>query len=137
MVPSSFQFTNPVLLKLDFQVNEDFSSSDELSLPIQFQVQKTQNDPAENTATVKLFVTVGEKNSQMPYYIDAIMCANFKWEPEKYDPKNLENLLQKNAPALLLSYIRPIIANITNVSPYTVTNLAFFDFTKKPVKKSV
>lgn len=136
MVRSSFQFTNPVLLKVDFQVNENFSSSDDLSLPIQLQVQKNRNDPAGDTATVKLTVTIGDKSSQMPYYLSAIMSANFKWEPEKYPQENLENLLQKNAPALLLSYIRPIIANITNASPYDVTNLPFFDFTQKPVKKS-
>lgn len=134
MVPSSFQFTNPVLLKVDFQVNENFSSSDDLSLPIQLQVQKNRSDPAGDTATVKLAVTIGDKSSQMPYYLSAIMSANFKWEPEKYSQENLENLLQKNAPALLLSYIRPIIANITNASPYDVTNLPFFDFTQKPVK---
>lgn len=136
MVTSSFQFSNPVLLKLDFQVNENYSASDNHLLPIQLQVKNPQTNSSESTATVELSVKVGEENDQMPYYIHAIMSANFKWDPKKYDDDNLKNLLQKNAPALLLSYVRPIIANISNASPYAVTNLPFFDFTQEPIQKS-
>lgn len=134
MKKSSFQFTNPVLLRLDFQINEDFSSKDSISVPIQFQVQKSTKDQTEKMATVKLSVTVGEKTNNMPYYISATICANFKWEPDSYSEEAVDNLLSQNAPALLLSYIRPIIANITNSSPYPVNNLPFFDFTQTSEK---
>lgn len=39
-----------------------------------------------------------------------------------------EAMLKCNAPALLLSYMRPIVANITNVSKFPVYNLPFVNF---------
>ena len=42
-----------------------------------------------------------------------------------------EKLLTQNAPALLLSYMRPLVASATAASPYPAYHLPFIDFTKE------
>ena len=129
MVLSSFQFTNPVLLKAQFAVNDGFNNRYEMQIPMELNVSNNW-DKESLQASVKLEITIGEESAQYPYYLKIAMGADFKWETGKYADEAIENLLNKNAPVLLLSYARPIIANITNVSPYSAQNLPYFDFTK-------
>ena len=48
------------------------------------------------------------------------------WEDELEDML-VDKLLKANATSLILSYMRPIISNITNNSKYPVFNLPFLD----------
>lgn len=50
---------------------------------------------------------------------------HLKWE--EMDKKIIESMLRMNAPALLLGYMRPIVANITNSSNFPVYNLPFLN----------
>ena len=43
----------------------------------------------------------------------------------------INKLLNQNAPSLLLSYLRPVIAQVTMASPYGAYNIPFIDFTKR------
>ena len=54
--------------------------------------------------------------------------ARFLWD-DVYDEETLQDLLSQNAPALLLGYARPIIANMTSVGPTSTYNLPFYNFT--------
>ena len=54
------------------------------------------------------------------------MASDFKWED--LDEKTVDSMLNLNAPALLLSYMRPIVANITNSSKFPTYNLPFINF---------
>lgn len=56
----------------------------------------------------------------------AKVAADFRWED--LDDKAVDAMLHLNAPALLLGYMRPIVANITNSSVFPVYNLPFMDF---------
>ena len=47
--------------------------------------------------------------------------------------EQIDNLLRKNAPALLLSYARPLIASITNASKFPTYNIPFLDFSAETV----
>lgn len=51
----------------------------------------------------------------------------FRWDNEV---ENEDLLLKQNAPALLFSYIRPIIATITASSKYPAYDLPFVNFTE-------
>ena len=55
-----------------------------------------------------------------------VVASDFKWED--LDDDTVEKLLNSNAPALLLSYMRPIVANLTNASNLPVYNLPFVNF---------
>lgn len=127
---SVFQFSNPMLLKLDFSVNQDFENNDEekIRLSVRLETQVAQENKDDNEAFVVLCVTVGEKEKKFPFYVYAEEAASFKWEKGAYSGETLNKLLKQNAPALLLSYLRPIIANITNSSPYTAYDIPFMNF---------
>lgn len=58
-----------------------------------------------------------ENNDDIPFYIKAIEGANFRWNDE-LDDNMIDRLLNQNAPSLLLSYLRPIVAQVTSASKY-------------------
>lgn len=137
---SVFQFSNPVLTKLNFVINDDFDSSIERKLVVNVEF-KTDIEvfEKEQTALVILHCKLGEKSDQFPFYIEADEQANYRWGYDDdgnmvdnpiQDPKTLKSLLNINAPTLLLSYLRPIIAQITSASPFDTYNIPYMDFSK-------
>ena len=75
-----------------------------------------------------IFFELGEKNSQVPFYISAIEAAGFRWDDTLKDDM-VNKLLNQNAPSLLLSYLRPIVTQITAASPFDAYNIPFMSFT--------
>lgn len=57
------------------------------------------------------------------------LIKKFHWD-ESIDDEMAKKLLNINAPAALLSYIRPIIASMTGNSKYPALNIPFIDFTE-------
>lgn len=55
---------------------------------------------------------------------------------EKYPNNMIDRLLNQNAPSLLLSYLRPIVAQVTSASKYGTYNIPFVNFTK-PMKAEI
>ena len=58
------------------------------------------------------------------------MQASFRWD-EKTTRDMADKLLKSNAPALLLGYIRPHIAQITEASPINTVHIPFMNFTEQ------
>lgn len=124
LIESHFQFKAPILESIEFVVNssfnvENFEGFD--SVDSNLEVQK-ENDYAK----VVMFLEIGKKNEFYPFYIKIIMSAEFQWSESTEE--QIEGYLNMNAPALLLSYMRPIVANITNSSKYEALNLPFINF---------
>lgn len=131
MMQSSFQFQNPVITQIEFSENNNFipkDNVDRISVPIELKID--HSEICNNTSEVSLTVIVGNKSDDIPYYLCATMSSKFRWKANVYDDDTIKSFLSKNAPALLLSYIRPIIASITNVSKFPINNLPFYDFTQ-------
>ena len=128
MKQSQFRFTNPIVTKFDFLVNWDYRKEGPTRIENSFSVDISQN-PDEKEAVVQLTILVGEKEftEDIPFYVDMTIGAKFMWE-DVYDDETLQNLLSKNAPALLLGYARPIIANMTSSGPLPTYNLPFYNF---------
>ena len=128
---SDFQFTRPTLVHFELNINENFNVQQdkkiELTNLIRVSIRK-HKDCKE--ATVDLELKIGEKSDDYPFYIYAIERANFRWG-EYFDDDTIERLLNQNAPSLLLSYLRPIVAQITYASQYAGYDVPFMDFTKK------
>lgn len=78
---------------------------------------------------VELILKLGESSLNTPFEIEARELAIFKWEKD-YEESNINILLSQNAPALLLSYLRPIIANVTSASQFSAYNIPFINFKK-------
>ena len=126
---SSFQFTNPVLTRLDFCSNAGFESSGNTEVQIQTKMSvSVSRDEEKDEASVELTVEIGEKSDAVPYWIVATEKANFKWADVSDSMR--DRLLNQNAPSLLLAYLRPILAQITNSSQYGIYNIPFMNFTK-------
>lgn len=62
-----------------------------------------------------------------------IVGAHFKLEKE-IEATDFDNLLQINAPAMLLSYARPIVSLITVQAGMKPLNFPFLNFTKSETK---
>lgn len=127
---SLFQFTNPTLTGLEFGLNEAFDNRGSVEIQTKMEISvQTNREKKQNEATVSLKIKLGEKSEKNPFYIVAEEKANFRWE-DGLDESMVTALLQQNAPALLLSYLRPVIVQITAASPYEAYNIPFIDFTE-------
>lgn len=130
MEKSQFQFTNPFLRKLILQPNNKFSPKEDeaISVPTEFNVQIGKDD-VNPTATVLLSFKMGRDSAVLPFLLEAEMVATFRWDTS-LETDIVDALLSRNAPSLLLGYLRPIISNITLAAGLPAYNIPFMDFTK-------
>jgi len=128
---SLFQFTNPYLIKSFFEENVDFN--DELETEMELVTETKVNRTSENTALVTLlFKNAGDN---LPFDVEVIMSSEFKWEDENMSEEMLERLLVINAPALILSYIRPLVAILTSTSKFSTWHIPFINMKNNTVKE--
>lgn len=125
MKKSFFQFQEPFLTMMKFEENALFDRDNFKSFNIETNTQIKKNEE-ERTALVSLSVSVGNLEDA-PFEIHICMTALFKWEDTE-DKTKIDDLLSKNAPSLLISYIRPIIASVTSTSRFPTLNIPFMDF---------
>lgn len=127
MKTSKLQFLNPYLVELNFNENENFDrkNNKELEMQNKFDIE-IQKHKDENIAKVQLSLNINKDNEDAPFKLSIKVASDFIWED--MEEKAVENMLNLNAPALLLGYMRPIVANITNVSSFPVYNLPFINF---------
>lgn len=126
---SAFQFSNPALLKLTFELNDGFNNNGEIEIEIKNDVEISPG-PEKDSSIVVLKLTIGKKDDSAPFYIYAEECAAFRWDSKVIDDLHKEKLLKQNAPALLLSYLRPTISVITSASPFDAYDIPFMNFTE-------
>lgn len=128
MTESNFQFKDPVLEQINFNVNPDFHTDNtnvEMKNTFKMQVIKSKD---ENAAVVKLEIYINIDKEDTPFRVQAIVSSKFTWEG--LDSDVADKMLHTNAPALLLSYARPIIANLTSSSPFPTYHLPFMNFNR-------
>ena len=128
MKQSNLRFTNPIVTKFDFLVNKQYIKSETVAIQNSFEVEISKNMET-NEAIIQLNILVGEKefSDDIPFYVDMTIGAKFLWD-DVYDDETLQDLLSKNAPALLLGYARPLIANMTSAGPMATYNVPFYNF---------
>lgn len=130
MKESEFQFKNPKLLMLNYSINREYNpeldhDSEPISLEFTIEINK---EKSKKEAEVILTLTIGEDSDKVPYHIVAKEGSMFRWT---YDDESVvDNLLNENAPALLLSYLRPIISMVASTSPFPYVDIPFMNFTE-------
>lgn len=129
MKESVFQFTNPQLVNIEFGGNENFNEEIFEGIIIDNHVSILLIDEDNNEAHVVLELIVGDKTEKSPFYLSVTMSADFMYKEE--NSEKFHQLLETNAPALLLSYARPIVSMITAQSGYPTLNLPFMNFMDK------
>ena len=128
MKPSKFQFLNPYLKEVHFVVNPNFSSGvydGDIEMKNAFNI-RVKRSKSDNRANVELTLQTNAENENAPFKLRVKVASDFMWED--LDEKTVESMLNLNAPALLLGYMRPIVANITNSSNFPAYNLPFINF---------
>lgn len=128
---SKFQFSNPVLVDLSFKINSDYKlKTCHIETRTTTNIQRSETDDA---ALVTVSMTIGHEGSDVPFVLNVCEQAQFKWDnidsTVESTEKCINQLLTQNAPALLIGYIRPIVASITSSSPFPTYNLPFIDLT--------
>lgn len=128
MKESKFQFSDPKLDNFEFYVNKDFNKEQYDGIKISNHVQA--DALGECDAIVKLDLFIGEKNNSVPFYIHISNHANFHCD----DVQLFNKLIKTNAPALLLSYLRPIVSFLVVQSGYNNFNIPFMDFSDNNIQ---
>lgn len=131
---SPFKVEEIRLLDCEFITNEDFSN-DEIKLEIgtEIDISVSENNPK---ARIYLSLNVFEKDrfEDYPFFIRIRMKGIFSWEDSIVEPM-LGKLLKENAPAVLLSYIRPFVSQFTAYAHYPPLILPLLSF-KNPDNES-
>ena len=126
---SSFQYKIPKVISWEFFINNDYDSSSDrgVSMPVQYTVSIEHKD-GQNEATVILKLSIGEATQKTPFYLDAKIFVELKWDDKLIN--DVDKLLEENAVVLLLSYLRPMITQFTTYAGLMPFNLPFLDVRK-------
>lgn len=130
MKESKFQFAPPYLEEISFREGGNKPENKYVDLNNMVKVQIAQDEGASK-AIVKLIITIEAGKSGGLFALNIKMVSVFTWND--LDDEQIDNLLRKNAPALLLSYARPLIASITNASKFPTYNIPFLDFSTETI----
>lgn len=116
-------------MSLEFQELKNFSPPDNSTIEIPICIENTHTDIVdEPESIVSLIITVGNKEQNCPFFVKLIIESKVTWALDDILDEQLEYFLTKNAPALLLSYARPIVSNITGSSRFPAYDIPFIDF---------
>ncbi len=126
MNKSKFKFSNPTLEKINFEVCDEFNAEDFDGISMEANTEVENID--ERNAKVALTVNIGNNIQNQPFNICIKMQADFSWE-ETIKYESAQKMLRVNGATVLLSYIRPIVSNLTSSSKYPALNIPFIDFT--------
>lgn len=132
MRESDFQFSNPVFTEFHLYINNDFDNEKFDGMKIDSRASVTMTEK-ESNAIVSLEINIGDKLEKFPFVIKCKLSSEFRWTE---DTQDVDELLQKNAPALLLSYARPYISMLTASSNYPAFNLPFMNFQDKNLEQN-
>lgn len=125
MTTSIFQFTNPSVIYVKFIENDGFKKRENEDIEINAKIKTEPGEIVNNECSVNATVIVGEETDKVPFLIEVKISARFKWGE---GVQNIDMFLEQNAPSLLISYVRPIIAMITDSSHYSAYHLPFINF---------
>ncbi len=129
---SSFQLINkPRVTKNMFQVNKDYDFTGEVLLEIDKNVKVTEvsNEEMVVMVTLNLMFFKDKDFKEVPFKLELEIEGLFGWGKElEENPTQLEILLRENAPAILYSYLRPIITTTSidaNLPPLVIPLMNF------------
>ncbi len=130
MKKSMFQFSNPRIVSFSITANDDFDESKYNGFQISSEVDHIILKE-DTEAVVVLSLEIGKETEEYPFYITLKISASFK----NNDAGNFEKLISINAPALLLSYARPVVSLMTTQLGYKAFHIPFMNFTEDDITK--
>ncbi len=129
MNESKFQLREQRITKIKYNSNKNFDFDEPLS--IDYDIKISQNSLEDGFGIVTLDVGIFNKKNfdEVPFVIEITIEGEFDWN-SSIDGEELKMLLNVNAPAVLFSYLRPFISQITLFSGNPPLVLPLIDFTK-------
>lgn len=133
MKESKFQLIGkPRVTKCLFEISKKFDSDGELTLEIENSVKIIQSEKdTEAMVILSLEIFKDKDFEKVPFYIEMAIEGYFAWSEElKVNQKQLDIMLKENAPAILYSYLRPLITMMTveaNLPPLVIPLMNFRD----------
>lgn len=123
-------FTAPIMTYTKFELNPKFKDDGHgLSAELHFHYSLDRPEGA-NEAAVALRLQINIKQDvrleDAPFWLEVEYVAQFSWE-EDMSQEEIEHQLRFNATAVLIGYIRPMVAVITSSSPLPTYNLPFIN----------
>lgn len=129
MQKSKFRFKNPKLIRLEFNTNKEYKANDMLTLEIEDDIIVREINETSALVVLKLEIFKKEDFNEVPFSISIEMQGDFSWNSDM-DDNVIKVLLKQNAPAVLLSYMRPYITTITTGGGYPPLVLPFMNFSE-------
>ncbi len=128
MNESKFQLREQRITKIKYNSNKNFDFDEPLS--IDYDIKISQNSLEDGFGIVTLDVGIFNKKNfdEVPFVIEITIEGEFDWN-SSIDGEELKMLLNVNAPAVLFSYLRPFISQITLFSGNPPLVLPLIDFT--------
>lgn len=125
---SNFQFTNPVLTELYFKENEEFNEENFEGIDTEFTTRVDKNGDE-----AKVSLTLQAESEEYPFSLRVKMTSQFRWDEGTMTEDMIEEMLRINAPSLLISYIRTIVATVTSGSKFPTWHIPFIDMRKNEI----
>lgn len=129
MKESIFQLTGQQLTNFRYSVNNAFNKQGEsISLKIESNID-IKKDSNKNAATVSLRLQIFdfEMIKESPFAISIEYTGYFSWDKSF---EKVDDMLKENAPAVLLGFIRPLIAQVTSLSGVPALVLPLINLTE-------
>lgn len=117
------------LLCVEYGYNEKFTQKSEERIPVEFSLTpRVKRIKKEKKAVVSLELRLFKKNTKdFPIWARVKNQAEFEWDAED---SRINILLETAAPAHLLSYMRPLISQLTTMSDLPALIIPLMDFSK-------
>jgi preprotein translocase subunit SecB len=129
MQKSNFQLKSQRLISVAFELNPNFKRSGEIELDVDILSEVV--DQREKFAIVRLKLAAFKKTEQdtAPFKSNIVVEGVFTWS-DPIEESELQSFLNINAPAVLMSFIRPVLSQLTVFSGLPGLILPMFNFTK-------
>ena len=118
------QFTEEII----FKKNSDFKDR-KIKLKFSHKLEIKNIDETSSSVKLTFNIFTEEELEVSPFFISITQLGEFQY-PSNLDKTDLENLLNINAPAVLLSYIRGLVSQITAFSGYPALIIPLMNFAK-------
>lgn len=129
---SNFQLLGkPRIIKHIFQINKEYNFIEEISLEIDSEIKIGKRNEKEMTVEVLLALEFFKHQifDTVPFKLEMEIDGVFGWNDEQdKDQERLDILLKENAPAILYSYLRPVITGTSidaNLPPLVIPLMNF------------
>jgi len=135
MKQSFFNFKKPIIENLSYKLRSDFDEKEHESISVSINASKSITR-CNNDSRAKVTLELDFDEETFPFIINISMSTEVEWinNNEEHDEELIKSILETNVPSLLLSYIRPIVTQLTANSPYIPFDIPFLDLRNQGTK---